>query len=152
MGKATPSELLRIRKSPPPPSRGRAKALRQNLTEAEQKMWYELREFKKLGFHFRKQAPIGNYIVDFVCLKHRLIIELDGGHHTKDDQHTHDLKRDTWLTSEGFRVLRFWNEEFFKNRHGVLDTILNALPLEGGGGCEAVGGGKTPRIRKETKS
>ena len=107
--------------------------MRKNLTETEQKMWYELRAFKKLGFHFRKQAPIGNHIVDFACLKHKLIIELDGGHHTENNQRAHDIKRDSWLKSEGYKVLRFWNEEFYKNRHGILDTILNALPLEGGG-------------------
>lgn len=139
--KSTPSELLRSRKSSPPPSRGRAKNLRKNLTDAEQKMWWDLREFKKLGFHFRKQAPIGHYIIDFVCLKHKIIIELDGGHHTEDTQRAHDIKRDTWLKSEGFKVLRFWNDEFFKNRNGVLDTILNALPLEGEGGRAALGGG-----------
>ena len=115
-------------------------------------MWWDLREFKKLGFHFRKQAPIGQYIVDFVCLKHKLIIELDGGHHTEDAQRAHDLKRDAWLKSEGFKVLRFWNEEFFKNRNGVLNTILNVLPLEGGGGRVALGGGDPHGTTKEKRT
>jgi len=115
-------------------------------------MWYELRDFKKRGFHFRKQAPIGNYIVDFVCLKHKLIIELDGGHHSEDAQHTHDENRDAWLKSEGYKVLRFWNKDFFKNRQDVLNTILDALPLKGGGGDTDAGsvdgGGDTSHKHK----
>ena len=151
MEKTTPTDLLADAKSPPPPSRGRARArtLRKNLTEAERKLWFELRDFKKAGHYFRRQVPVGNYIVDFACLKSRLIIELDGGHHTKDSQRRHDLKRDTWLEDEGFKVLRFWNEQVFKDKRTVLDAIYSALPLEGGGGREAIGGGEPSRRRTD---
>jgi very-short-patch-repair endonuclease len=146
MVKATPTDLLANAKNPPPPSRGRtrARALRKNATEAERKLWFELREFTKAGFYFRRQAPIGKYIVDIACLKSKLIVELDGGHHTEDQQRVHDITRDKWLENEGFNVLRFWNEQVFKDKKTVLDAIYSALPLEGGGGRAATGGGDSP--------
>lgn len=139
--RATPTDLLRSRKSPPPPSRGRAKALRKNMTDEEKSLWYELREFKARGHYFRKQVPIGQYVVDFACLKAKLIIELDGIHHGDPEQFRHDKKRDAWLESEGFKVLRFWNDELKKDKQLVLNTILQALPLEGGGVRSADDGG-----------
>jgi len=134
-------------KGAPPPSRGRARYLHKNATDAEKRLWYDLRDFKRGGHYFRRQVPIGPYIVDFACHKAKLIVELDGGHHTEDEQRVHDLKRDAWLENQGYRVLRFWNANFYKNRRDVLDAIYSALPLEGGGGRSVaeVGGGAPQR-------
>ncbi len=119
--------------------------LRKSLTEAEKKLWWELRDFKRRGFHFRRQVPIGKYIADFACLKEKLIVELDGGHHTSSGQLSHDQRRDQWLRGEEFEVLRFFNDQVFKDKEAVLNAILQALPLEGGGGrrarSDAAGGG-----------
>ncbi len=97
----------------------KAKSLRKNLTEAERILWSKL-QGKRLGVKFRRQAPVGNYIADFVCYEKKLIIELDGGQH---NENTYDIKRDKWLVSQGFRVLRFWNFEIFNNLEGVLEVV-----------------------------
>ena len=119
--------------------------MRKNATEAEKKLWYELREFKKGGHYFRRQVPIGKFITDFACLKAKLIVELDGGHHTESTQSFYDDKRDEWLRSEGYTVLRFFNHQVFKDKQAVLNTIHAALPLEGGGASEGGGGGDAPQ-------
>jgi very-short-patch-repair endonuclease len=77
------------------------------------------------GRKFRRQAPIGRYIVDFSCMDAKVIVELDGGQHAA--QHHYDDVRDNWLTSEGYRVLRFWNNEVMENLDGVLQRILQEL-------------------------
>ena len=87
----------------------------------------KLREFKALGFHFRRQAPIGRYIVDFVSFRHQLIIEADGGQHGMPEGARSDEDRDAFLKSQGFRVLRFWNSEIDANLVGVTESILSAL-------------------------
>src|SRR5258707_13855331 len=84
-----------------------ARALRKRLTPQEVKLWVKLREMKALGFHFRRQAPIGPYIVDFVSFRDRLVIEADGGQHGVPDGARSDRDRDTFLQSQGFNVLRF---------------------------------------------
>jgi very-short-patch-repair endonuclease len=76
---------------------------------------------------FRRQHPIGAYIVDFVCLERRLVVEVDGGHHTEDDQIAYDARRDRWLDAEGYRVLRVPAIDVFQNLDGVVDTIWAAL-------------------------
>ena len=98
------------------------------MTDAEQALWRHLRERQLDGYRFRRQVPIGRYIVDFVCLEKRLIVEVDGGQHAinQDD----DKIRDTWLEKEGYRVLRFWNNDVLSNRNGVLQRISEALALE----------------------
>ncbi|HEY0223172.1 MAG TPA: endonuclease domain-containing protein [Pseudolabrys sp.] len=93
------------------------------MTDAESRLWYALRAHRLDGLSFRRQTPIGRYIVDFVCLDLRLIIELDGGQHTESKK---DEVRDRWLKSKGYRVLRFWNSDVLKNRNAVLETILDA--------------------------
>ena len=98
-----------------------AKMLRKNQTEAEKLLWRGLRSKGLSGLKFRRQQPIGNYIVDFVCLDEMLIIEVDGGQHADDEG---DLKRDSWLQKEGFRVLRFWNNDVLGNLDGVTEVIL----------------------------
>jgi very-short-patch-repair endonuclease len=119
------------------------------MTEAEKRLWYLLRAHRFAGIGFRRQTPMGPYIADFVSDEYRLIIELDGGQHSENRR---DARRDQWLQSKGYRVLRFWNSDVLKNRDGVLEAIANAvlsarppsrqsrisaaigdLPLKGGG-------------------
>ncbi|MBM6595933.1 endonuclease domain-containing protein [Microvirga pudoricolor] len=107
--------------------RARAKSLRSNATEPEQILWRALRRVPVLESHFRRQVPIGPYIADFACLRAKLIIELDGGHHSHDDIAARDEARTRWLDHEGYRVIRFWNGELTENLEGVLDTIYAAL-------------------------
>ncbi|MGO4524556.1 endonuclease domain-containing protein [Microvirga sp. 2MCAF35] len=107
--------------------RERARKLRSNATEPEQHLWRALKTIPVYGSHFRRQVPIGPYIADFACLKARLVIELDGGHHSQDDIAAKDEARTQWLEKEGYRVVRFWNAELFENLNGILDTIYAAL-------------------------
>lgn len=100
-----------------------ARKLRSNLTEAEKKLWYYLRN-KNLGEKFRRQQPIGPYFPDFVCLKKFLIIELDGGQHYGS---ANDKVRDDYFEKERFTVLRFWNNEVLDNIEGVLTKIKEQL-------------------------
>ena len=107
--------------------RERAKQLRSNATEPEQALWRALKQIPVYGSHFRRQVPIGPYVADFACLKARLIVELDGGHHSRDDVAAKDEARTRWLECEGYRVVRFWNAELIQNMNGILDTIYAAL-------------------------
>jgi len=104
-----------------------ARALRKRLTPQEVKVWVKLREMKALGFHFRKQAPIGRYIVDFVSFGARIVVEVDGGQHGMHDGVLSDRERDRFLRSQAFRVLRFWNSDVDQNLNGVIESILEAL-------------------------
>jgi very-short-patch-repair endonuclease len=79
------------------------------------------------GCKFRRQVPIGNYIVDFVCLDRRVIVELDGGQHNEASHKKYDARRDAWLRSQGFEVLRFWNSDVFLEWEGMADAIWHAL-------------------------
>lgn len=101
----------------------RSRALRHNSTDAERKLWQVLRNRQLCGFKFRKQVEIDGYIVDFLCLEKRLIIEVDGGQHTPEL----DAKRTAYLRSQGFRVIRFWNNDVLENLDGVWATIETAL-------------------------
>ena len=103
----------------------RARALRNNPTDAERALWRQLRSWQLDGYKFRRQQPLGNYIVDFVCLEKRLIIELDGGQHA--EQGDYDAQRDTWLRDQGFNVLRFWNHDVLKNIDGVVDLVVKTM-------------------------
>jgi len=105
----------------------RSRALRRSTTDAEKALWRALKRIPVYGSHFRRQVPIGPYVADFACLKARLLIELDGGHHSKDDIACKDEARTRWLEKEGYRVVRFWNTELSENMNGVLDTIYAAL-------------------------
>ena len=96
------------------------------MTEAEKYLRYLLRS-KNLGFKFRRQQPIGPYIVDFVCLEKKLIIEVGGGQHDENKQL--DLARDKWLINKGYAVLRFWNNEIMENRGAVLEKIHKSITL-----------------------
>jgi len=115
---------------PPSPARGegklqqRAKQMRKAMTPAERKLWYALRGRRLSGYKFRRQVPIGNYIADFVCLRPKLIVEVDGGQHNNN---SYDKVRDNWLRAQGFRVTRFWNPDVLKNLNATVETILNEL-------------------------
>lgn len=104
-------------------SRDRARRLRKNMTDAERLLWRYLRR-KALGHKFRRQVPVGPYIVDFLCLEKEMIIEVDGGQHFENAD---DKVRDTWLLSEGYKVIRFWNSEVLGNIEGVLYAIQTEL-------------------------
>ncbi|WP_189678939.1 endonuclease domain-containing protein [Seohaeicola zhoushanensis] len=109
-------------------TRAHARRLRSEMTPQEQRLWRELRDLnRRLGTHFRRQAPVGPYIADFAELGRRLAIEADGGGHGGPA----DKARDDWFVAQGFRVLRFWNTEIQGNIDGVMQTVLEAL--DGGG-------------------
>ena len=97
------------------------KILRKRPTEAEQLLWNKLRQQQLEGFKFRRQQPIDNYIVDFVCFEKRIIVEVDGGQHATRSKD--DTARDTYLRQQGFQVLRFWNNEVLQNINGVLEVV-----------------------------
>ncbi|MBS4083961.1 MAG: endonuclease domain-containing protein [Rhizobiales bacterium] len=104
-----------------------ARELRKRLTSQEIKLWVRLRMLRsQRNLHFRRQAPIGNFIVDFACLREWIVIEVDGGQHGEDSGVSADRQRDRILAEKGFRVLRFWNSEVDTNIDGVLETILSA--------------------------
>ena len=103
----------------------RARALRLNQTEAEQRLWYYLRAHRFMGLKFKRQKPIGNYIVDFICLSPKLDIEIDGSQHA--EQVGYDRCRDTWLREQGFLVLRFWNNEVLNQTEAVLESIRQTI-------------------------
>ncbi len=104
-----------------------AQDLRKNQTDAELKLWSVLRNKQLENFKFRRQHQIGKYIADLVYLEEKLIIELDGGHHGEEKKRIKDLERTKFLELEGFRVLRFWNNEVLKNIDGVIETILREI-------------------------
>jgi very-short-patch-repair endonuclease len=105
----------------------RARTLRANSTDAERLIWAALRGRRMKGANFRRQAPIGPYIVDFVCHAAALAIEIDGGQHFESRQEQRDARRDAFLASKGLRVLRFSNHDVMSNRAGVLETIAAAV-------------------------
>jgi very-short-patch-repair endonuclease len=96
------------------------------MTEAERRMWKLLRRKSVAGFRFRRQQPIGPFIVDFFCAARKLIVELDGGQHA-DERADYDARRTAWLESEGYSVVRFWNVEVMENGEGVLRVIGERL-------------------------
>jgi very-short-patch-repair endonuclease len=102
----------------------RAKRLRREMTDAEKRLWSALRNRQIAGAKFRKQQPIGPYIVDFVCQEKRLILEADGSQHLESP---HDLRRDAVLTSKGYRILRFWHNDIMLEMDGVPTAIYDAL-------------------------
>jgi very-short-patch-repair endonuclease len=104
-----------------------ARKLRKHMTRQEFRLWLHLRELRRLGFHFRRQAPVKNFIVDFACYHPRVIVELDGGQHSVGRQSLKDKSRDAKLTADGFAVVRVWNNEVDINLEGVLDRIRHEL-------------------------
>ena len=106
-----------------------ARAMRKNPTPAERALWRILRKKNLEGYKFRRQHPMGNYIVDFYCPTKKLVIEVDGGQHSEQhsEQEREDAERSRFLESRGCRVLRFWNNEVLENMDGVADRILEEL-------------------------
>jgi very-short-patch-repair endonuclease len=109
-----------------PRNRRFAKAMRQDMTRDELRLWQHLRKPGLEGLRFRRQAPIGAYIVDFFCPERKLIVEVDGDQHGFEAGEAHDLQRDAWLRDRGYRVLRFSNRDVMTNLNGVCDTIIAA--------------------------
>jgi very-short-patch-repair endonuclease len=103
---------------------GIARRLRKHSTDTERHLWRHLRDRQMEGFKFRRQQAIGRYVVDFVNLEKKLIVELDGGQHALGPG---DKVRDEWLRAEGYKVLRFWDNQVLSDFEGVLETIRNAL-------------------------
>lgn len=99
---------------------------RYNQTEAEQNLWYHL-SGNHLGLHFRRQHIIGCYIADFICVKRNLIIEIDGGYHSQEEQKIKDYLRTEDIEKMGFEIMRFSNDEIFRNLPEVLDKIFNKI-------------------------
>jgi very-short-patch-repair endonuclease len=102
-------------------AKARARAMRAHETEAERALWRLLRDRRLQSMKWRRQVPLGPYIVDFVCFEHRLIVECDGSQHAEN---RHDVRRDAWLEAQGFGIARFWNHETLRERENVLNTIL----------------------------
>ncbi|HEV7995753.1 MAG TPA: endonuclease domain-containing protein [Stellaceae bacterium] len=105
-----------------------ARRLRHRSTEAERRLWALLRDRRLAGFKFRRQHPIGNYVADFACTRHRLVVEADGGQHADN---VADERRTILLERQGWRVIRFWNNDILSNAEGVIETILRALHTSG---------------------
>ncbi len=109
-----------------PVNRVRARAMRAAPTDAEKKLWWHLRyRLPVEGTHFRRQVRLGRYIVDFASYKKRLVIEIDGGQHA--ERSVADARRTRFLEAEGYRVLRYWNNDVLANVDGVLEDILHAI-------------------------
>ena len=102
----------------------RARQLRHQQTDAETRLWYKLRDRRLAGFKFRRQHPIGPFVVDFVCLEAKLVVEVDGPTHQNPAR---DERRDQDLAERGFRTVRVWNNDLYENLDGVTETILNSL-------------------------
>ncbi|KUM42516.1 endonuclease domain-containing protein [Pseudomonas sp. EpS/L25] len=101
-----------------------ARSLRRNQTDAERALWQHLRGKRFQGFKFRRQHPYGRYILDFVCLEARLVVELDGGQHQDSPA---DRERDVWLGAQDFQTLRFWNHGVLTQPEAVLERLCAAL-------------------------
>jgi very-short-patch-repair endonuclease len=114
-----------MKKHPADGAGARARTLRQNTTEAEKRVWQILRSQQMNEYKFRRQVPIGRYIADFVCHEARLILEIDGGQH--DRSSPQEAERSRFLQNEGYRILRFWNNEVLANLDGIHATIAAEL-------------------------
>ena len=115
------------RRDVPPLHRANARRLRRSMTEAEARLWARLRGHRLAETSFRRQVPIGPYIVDFFCAAAKLVVEVDGGGHGTLEGVAHDARRTAWLEDAGYRVLRFWNVAVSDEIEAVLDVIVAAL-------------------------
>jgi very-short-patch-repair endonuclease len=115
-----------MRNDVPRSARARARAMRRTLTDAERTLWHALRDRRMQSIKFRRQAPIGPYIADFLCIEHRLVVEADGSRHA---QSLRDVARDEWLARNGYKILRFWNNDILTAQESVLATIAATCGL-----------------------
>lgn len=104
-----------------------AKRMRREATLAEQRLWLQLRDRRLAGVKFRRQMPIGPYIVDFISLEQRLIIEVDGSQHNEPAGRQYDSARTAYLNQQGFRVIRVWNNDVLSRMEAVLELLLLSL-------------------------
>jgi very-short-patch-repair endonuclease len=104
-----------------------AKKLRSDMTDAERRLWFRLRAHRFAGIKFKRQVPIGRYVVDFACMSRKVVLEIDGGQHADGEA---DRVRDRQLMEQGFKVLRFWNNDVLKQTDIVLETIMETLKNE----------------------
>jgi very-short-patch-repair endonuclease len=111
----------------PPINRARAKTMRRKLTDAELKLWNELRAHRLMGMGFRRQFPIGRYIADFACPSHKIVVEVDGSQHAEPG--SGDKMRDAFLTTQGWTVLRFWNHDVMTAMDDVCMHIVTVAGL-----------------------
>lgn len=108
-----------------------AKTLRKNSTIQEKRLWNILKNHKFHGLKFKRQEPLGEYIVDFICKEAKIIIEIDGGQHNEANNKEKDNIRTQYLESKGYKVVRFWNNEVYENIEGVIKTLEeNINPLQ----------------------
>jgi very-short-patch-repair endonuclease len=107
-------------------AKGTARRLRQAMTDAERRLWFAMRDRRLAGYKFRRQHPIEDFVVDFACTKHHLVVEADGGQHA---QNARDERRTARIETLGWRVLRFWNNDILANTEGVVLAILRELEL-----------------------
>ena len=106
----------------------RAKSLRQSMTKAETKLWYELKARRLWNVKFRRQHPVAPYILDFACVKFRLAIEVDGETHASVEERAYDEKRTNYLEAKGWTVIRFSNHQIYNQMNDVIDSITRHLP------------------------
>jgi very-short-patch-repair endonuclease len=118
--------MMRMRSDVPVSAKSRARVMRADPTEAERKLWYALRDRRMQALKFRRQAPVGPYIVDFLCIAHRLVVEADGSQHAGSNR---DAIRDERLVKAGYTILRFSNHDILTARENVLATIVAACGL-----------------------
>jgi len=109
-------------------ARRRAKELRARMPNAEVILWSQLRHAAVIGMRFRRQHPIGPYIADFACVLLKIVVEVDGATHCTDEERAYDARRDAYMRSRGWRVLRFTNWDVYKHLNGVLDIIYSHAP------------------------
>ncbi len=102
----------------------RARVLRSQASSAEERLWYELPARRLNGMKFVRQCPIGPYFADFVCREEKIVVEVDGGTHSTDEEIARDTRRTTYIEEQGFRIYRAHNQEIYDNIDGVLDTLL----------------------------
>ncbi|MER8481952.1 endonuclease domain-containing protein [Mesorhizobium sp. M1322] len=112
----------------PPRQRKNAKSMRHVMTDAELRLWNELRAHRLMGLSFRRQVPIGPYIVDFACPTHRLVVEVDGSQHAETEHAERDATRSTNLKSSGWTILRFWNDDVIRD----IDNVCQHIVIEAG--------------------
>lgn len=101
-----------------------ARQLRRKMTDAEMRLWFRLRPMRRHGLAFRRQSPIGRYILDFECRSAKLGIEVDGALHTDPEAQAYDAQRTAWFEMRGYQILRFWNQDVLQQTDNVVDHII----------------------------